>query len=69
MTDEPENEFDTALPGPPRPLVGLFNQLTDEQKRAVLAYDGPECHIATHQLSVAKGLIQKRRHVLRKLAR
>lgn len=28
----------------PRPLVGLFAQLTSEQKKAALAYRGPEAH-------------------------
>lgn len=41
-TAEPENEFDTGTPGPPRPAVGLLALLTDEQKAAALAYDGPE---------------------------
>ena len=37
-----DNEFDTALPGPPRPLTGLFGQLTETQKRKVLSYKGAE---------------------------
>jgi len=37
-----ENEFDTAQPGPPRPLAGLFWQLTEIQKRKVLSYKGAE---------------------------
>ncbi len=35
-------EFDTARPGPPRRLTGLFHQLDEEQKRRVLLYKGAE---------------------------
>jgi len=37
-----DNEFDTGEPGPSREPTGLFSQLTEEQKRAVADYDGPE---------------------------
>lgn len=37
-----ENEFDDGTPGKPRRASGLFSQLSDEQKKAVLSYDGPE---------------------------
>jgi hypothetical protein len=37
-----DNEFDTAKPGAPRPMTGLFRLLTEIQKRKVLSYKGAE---------------------------
>lgn len=44
------------LVGRPRPIIGLFSQLSDKQKRAALNYDGPENHGPSderHRISVA----------------
>lgn len=38
-----DNEYDTAFPGAERPLTGLFGALSDNQKREMLSYSGPEC--------------------------
>jgi hypothetical protein len=38
-----DNEYDIGSPGEERPLTGLFHTLSDEQKKGVLSYRGPEC--------------------------
>ena len=42
MFSRGENEFDIGEPGPSRPMVGLFHQLPEIQKRKVLSYKGAE---------------------------
>ena len=37
-----ENEYDTGQPGPERKMTGLFSQLDEAQKEAVLAHREPE---------------------------
>lgn len=37
-----ENEFDTGKPGNPRPMRGILERLTEEQKKSALAYVEPE---------------------------
>jgi len=37
-----DNEYDTATPGPERPMTGLLSSLPPEKRRAVLDYRGPE---------------------------
>ncbi len=37
-----QNEFDNARPSTPRPMTGLFHQLTESQKQKVLVYKGAE---------------------------
>ncbi len=37
-----DNEYDTATPGPERPMTGLLASLPPEKRRAALDYQGPE---------------------------
>lgn len=37
-----ENEFDTGRAGKPRPMRGILERLTEEQRKAALGYVEPE---------------------------
>ncbi len=37
-----ENEFDSAHPGPARPMTGLFHHHDEKKKHKILAYKGAE---------------------------
>jgi hypothetical protein len=41
LAPQRENEYDSGRPGVPRPMTGLYVQLTEEQKKLAASYEEP----------------------------